>query len=152
MIIQTFGYFWEFGVKSRLYPLVDNFINSHYLSAWQCIRIVRRICMLVTPGSERVNPFSKTGCFPFIFTITSGKHNKGHQISYLSANTAYLFRFQLHLFRLEDRSPQALLSNPQRREIRHFPSLQVHQGHHLPQGGQDPPLSPVQDPWFPRLP
>ena len=49
MTIQTFvGYSGEFGVISRHYPLVDNFLNSHYLSACQCIKIVRRIHMLVT--------------------------------------------------------------------------------------------------------
>ena len=59
MPIQTFvGYYWEFGVVSRHYPQVDNYLNSHYLSAcsaWKCIKIVRRIYMLVNPGSERVN-------------------------------------------------------------------------------------------------
>ena len=56
MTIQTFvSYSWEFSVISRHYSLIDNFLNSHiYLSAWQCIKIVRRIYMLVTPGSERV--------------------------------------------------------------------------------------------------
>ena len=56
MTVQTFvGYSGEFGVISRHYPLVDNFLNSHYLSASQCSKIVRRIYMLVTPGSKRVN-------------------------------------------------------------------------------------------------
>ena len=56
MNIQTFvGYSWEFGVTSRHYPLIDNVVNSHYLSAWQCIKIVRRIYMLITSGSERFN-------------------------------------------------------------------------------------------------
>ena len=36
-------------------PPVDNFLNYHYLSAWQCIKIVRRIYKLITPGSQRVN-------------------------------------------------------------------------------------------------
>ena len=35
--------------------LVDYFLNSHHLSAGQCIKIVRRIYILITPGSQRVN-------------------------------------------------------------------------------------------------
>ena len=31
----------ECGVTSKQYLLVDIFVNSHYLSDWQCIKIVR---------------------------------------------------------------------------------------------------------------
>ena len=31
--------------------LFDNSLNSHHLFAWQCIKIVRRIYILITPGS-----------------------------------------------------------------------------------------------------
>ena len=31
------------------------FLNYHYLSALQCIKIVRRIYILITPGSQWVN-------------------------------------------------------------------------------------------------
>ena len=40
----------EYGVISKQYLLVDNFPNSHYLSALQYIR--RRIYILITPGSS----------------------------------------------------------------------------------------------------
>ena len=44
MTIHFFVYqSWVFGVISKQYPLVDNFSNSRYLSARQCIRIARRI-------------------------------------------------------------------------------------------------------------
>ena len=42
-------------IISKHYPLVDNFRNSHHLSVLQCIKIVRRIYILIIPGSERVN-------------------------------------------------------------------------------------------------
>ena len=38
----------------KQYPLADNFVNSHHLSALQCIKIVRRIYILITPGSQRL--------------------------------------------------------------------------------------------------
>lgn len=38
----------ECGVTSKQYLLVDIFVNSHYLSDWQCIKIVRWIKILVT--------------------------------------------------------------------------------------------------------
>ena len=57
---NLWGYSWEVGVISRHYLLVDNCLNSHYLSAWQCIKIVKRIYMLVTPGSERVKLLPET--------------------------------------------------------------------------------------------
>ena len=38
---------------------VDNFPNSHYLSAPQCIKIIVKIIYeMITPGSERVKPRS----------------------------------------------------------------------------------------------
>ena len=37
------------------YPLVDDFLNSHYLSPCQSTKIVRRIYLLVTPWNDRVN-------------------------------------------------------------------------------------------------
>ena len=33
------GCYWEFGVRSKQNAIVDTFLNSHYLSAWQCIRV-----------------------------------------------------------------------------------------------------------------
>ena len=39
---------------SKQYHLVDNFLISHCLCAWQCIKIVRRIYIPFTPGSQRV--------------------------------------------------------------------------------------------------
>ena len=39
------------------YPLVDDFLYSHHLSGWQCIDNVRRYCILITPGSEKVDHF-----------------------------------------------------------------------------------------------
>lgn len=40
---------------SRQHTFADYFLNSHYLSAWQCFENVRRIYMLVIPSSQRVN-------------------------------------------------------------------------------------------------
>ena len=37
-----------------LYPVVDNFLNSRDLSAWLCIKIARRIYLLITRGLFRV--------------------------------------------------------------------------------------------------
>ena len=55
MTINFFvGLSCEFDVT--VYPkIVDNFLNSRDMSAWQCIEIVRRICILITPGSQRIN-------------------------------------------------------------------------------------------------
>ena len=47
--------YWEFGVISRQNALLDNFLNSHYMFPWQCIKIVRRSYKLIAPGSQRVN-------------------------------------------------------------------------------------------------
>ena len=40
---------------SRHYLLIDNFLNTQYSSVRQCIKIVRRIYVMITPGSQRVN-------------------------------------------------------------------------------------------------
>ena len=70
MTIHFFvGYSREFGVISRHSPVVDNFLNSHYLSSLQSIKIVKRIYILITPGSERVKTVE-------VFTQKKNKYSK----------------------------------------------------------------------------
>ena len=45
----------EFDRRSlKQFPLVDHFINSHYLFSWWCIDIVRRMLILVTHAQDIV--------------------------------------------------------------------------------------------------
>ena len=46
----------EFGIESYDNPLTDIFLFTRHLSTWDCVDIVRRNSVLVTAGSERVNP------------------------------------------------------------------------------------------------
>ena len=48
---------WDVSAENLVFitnPLIDIFLNSHHLSGWYCIDIVRRGSVLVTCGSERV--------------------------------------------------------------------------------------------------
>ena len=53
------GCYREFGFISIQNAIVDNFLNSHYLSA---IEIVRTIYKLITPGSYRVKESRNKNC------------------------------------------------------------------------------------------
>ena len=48
----------EFDKRSKHFPLVDHFINSHNLISRQCMDIVRRKLTLVTIGTSRVKSSS----------------------------------------------------------------------------------------------
>ena len=48
--------FGEFGNGSAYNSLAYNILYSLHLSAWYCLDIVRRNSLLVTHGSQRVNP------------------------------------------------------------------------------------------------
>ena len=50
---------WRICIDSDNNPLIDIFLNSHYLFTWDCIDIFKRSSVLVITGSERVNHFGE---------------------------------------------------------------------------------------------
>ena len=50
---------WRICIDSNNNPLIDIFLNSHYLFTWDCIDILKRNSVLVITGSERVNHFGE---------------------------------------------------------------------------------------------
>ena len=55
-ILQTDNHTFLCWVVLRIYPSSsDTFFNSRHLSPFQCIKILRSIYILITPGSESVN-------------------------------------------------------------------------------------------------
>ena len=50
---------WRICSDSNNNPLIDIFLNSHYLFTRDCIDILKRSSVLVITGSERVNHFGE---------------------------------------------------------------------------------------------
>ena len=68
--------FREFGNPSRQYPIVENFLNTCHLFAWQSVNNARRKNMLITPGKSKVYENEDCGNTELLLTTTGNSKHK----------------------------------------------------------------------------